>query len=47
VDALAVLREICADRSAPASARVAAAKELRAAERAAKADEWNAKMGLG
>jgi hypothetical protein len=45
-DPLDVLREIAADRSAPASARVAAAKELRAAAVAAKADAWNKKMGL-
>jgi hypothetical protein len=46
VDPLAVLREVAADPSAPASARVAAAKELRVAAREAKADAWNAKMGL-
>jgi hypothetical protein len=37
VDALRVLKEVAADRSAPASARVAAVKALLAAERAAKA----------
>jgi hypothetical protein len=45
-DALAVLRSIAADESAPASARVAAVRELLAAETAAKARAWNAKMGL-
>jgi hypothetical protein len=46
VDPLDVLREIAADPSAPASARVAAVKALLAAERARAADAWNAKMGL-
>jgi hypothetical protein len=45
-DALDVLRRIAADESAPASARVAAVRELLAAETAAKARAWNAKMGL-
>jgi hypothetical protein len=46
LDPLDVLREIAADTSAPASARVAAAKELRAAAVAAKADAFNKRMGL-
>jgi hypothetical protein len=46
LDPLDVLRAIAADTSAPASARVAAAKELRAAAVAAKADAFNKRMGL-
>jgi hypothetical protein len=46
LDPLDVLREIAADRSAPASARVAAAKELRVAEVAAKAAAFNKRLGF-
>ena len=46
LDPLDVLREIAADTSAPASARVAAAKELRAAAVAAKAEAFNKRLGF-
>ena len=46
VDPLDVLRSICADESAPASARVSAAKELRRAEREEEVRAWNKRAGI-
>jgi len=45
-DPLDVLRRVALDESAPASARVAACKELRRAAIAAEATAWNKRMGL-
>jgi hypothetical protein len=46
VDPLDVLRAIAADESAPASARVSACRELRAAERAAEIAAFNKRLGF-